>query len=234
MSLIEKLGSLPFASSVLRAYYDPDRRRKILRTLVGLVLVYGLNKTLNRLALNHWAFFRRGAPWRWSQEIVLVTGGCSGFGFLTVQGFSPKVRKVIILDIVDLPEELRRLPNVAYYKCDITSPDTVREVADDVRKSHGTVSVLVNNAGIASAHTIMDAKPEFLEKIFRVNVFAHYYLIQQFLPDMLKAQKGHILTLASMASYASTASLVDYCATKHAVLALHDGTFFDCKATDHG
>lgn len=223
MSLIEMLGSLPFASSLLRAYYDPDQRRKILRTLVGLVLVYGLNKTLNRLALNHWALFRQGNPWRWSQEIVLITGGCSGFGFLTVKGLSPKVRKVVILDIVDLPEELRRLPNIVYYKCDITNPQAVQEVADDVRNSHGTVTVLINNAGIASAHTILDTKPEFLEKIFRVNVFAHYYLIQQFLPDMLRSKKGHILTLASMASYASTASLVDYCATKAAVLALHEG-----------
>src|ERR1700761_1774026 len=40
---------------------------------------------------------------------------------------------------------------------------------------------------------------------------------------MLSSRKGHIVTLASLASYVSTPGLVDYCASKAAVLALHEG-----------
>ena len=40
---------------------------------------------------------------------------------------------------------------------------------------------------------------------------------------MLEARKGHIVTIASLASYVVTPGLVDYCASKAAVLALHEG-----------
>lgn len=42
---------------------------------------------------------------------------------------------------------------------------------------------------------------------------------------MLEQRKGHVVTLASMASYAATAGLVDYGATKSAAMALHNGEY---------
>jgi all-trans-retinol dehydrogenase (NAD+) len=46
---------------------------------------------------------------------------------------------------------------------------------------------------------------------------------------MIDRKKGHILTMASMASYATVAGLVDYCATKAAVLSLHEGLHQELK-----
>ena len=83
---------------------------------------------------------------------------------------------------------------------------------------------MINNAGIATAHTILDTSEEFLEKLFRVNLFSHWITIKEFLPAMLDAKKGHIVSIASMASYFSGCGLVDYAATKAGVLALHEGT----------
>lgn len=112
---------------------------------------------------------------------------------------------------------------VTYYKCDITKKSEVTETAARIRRSHGPPSILVNNAGIAHSHTIMDTSEEWLEKLFRVNLFSHYLLIQEFLPAMLSNRKGHIVAIASMASYLSGCNIVDYCATKAGVLALHEG-----------
>lgn len=69
----------------------------------------------------------------------------------------------------------------------------------------------------------MDASPEWVEKIFRVNLISHWQLVQEFLPGMLKQQKGHIVSIASVASFVGVASMVDYSATKAGLLAFHEG-----------
>jgi short-subunit dehydrogenase len=83
-------------------------------------------------------------------------------------------------------------------------------------------TVLINNAGIAQAHTILSTSDEFLEKIFRVNILSHFTLIRLLLPRMMAQRKGHIVSIASMASYTGCPGLGDYCATKHAVLGMHE------------
>lgn len=51
----------------------------------------------------------------------------------------------------------------------------------------------MNNAGIATAHNILDTSEESLEKVFRVNLLSHWTTIKEFLPAMLEAQKGREL-----------------------------------------
>jgi short-subunit dehydrogenase len=48
-------------------------------------------------------------------------------------------------------------------------------------------------------------------------------LLQEFLPAMVKSNHGHIVSLASMASFSTQATNVDYAATKAGVLVLHEG-----------
>ena len=113
--------------------------------------------------------------------------------------------------------------NVHYFSCDITSPAAVKDAASAVRGFLGSPTILVNNAGIAYAHTILDTSPGDLRKLFDVNLLSQFYTIQAFLPEMIKRKKGHIVTIASMSSFVSFAELTDYSATKAGVLALHEG-----------
>ncbi|EOD48821.1 putative short-chain dehydrogenase reductase protein [Neofusicoccum parvum UCRNP2] len=76
-----------------------------------------------------------------------------------------------------------------------------------IRADCGDPTVLINNAGIAHEHTILDGSDEYDERLFRVNVLSHFTLIREFLPGMLSQKKGHIVTVASMASYYSCAGL---------------------------
>jgi short-subunit dehydrogenase len=73
---------------------------------------------------------------------------------------------------------------------------------------------------MALAHTILESSPEYLRKLFDVNIISHFYTLQAFLPDMISRKKGHIVTTASMASFVTCAGLADYAATK---AALHEG-----------
>jgi short-subunit dehydrogenase len=87
----------------------------------------------------------------------------------------------------------------------------------------GPPSILINNAGIAGAHRIIDTSPEFLRKIFEVNVLSNWWTVKAFLPDMITSNRGHIVTVASMASFITVGAMVDYCSTKAAVLSFHEG-----------
>jgi all-trans-retinol dehydrogenase (NAD+) len=87
----------------------------------------------------------------------------------------------------------------------------------------------VNNAGIVFVHTILETTPAQLRKLFEVNLISQFYTIQAFLPDMIKHKKGHIVTLASLASFVGTAGFCDYSASKAGVLALHEGLIQELK-----
>ena len=112
---------------------------------------------------------------------------------------------------------------IKYFYCDVTSPQSIREAAQAVRDRFGQPSILVNNAGIGAAGSILDQSDQFTEKLFKVNIISHFTLIREFMPDMVKKNKGHIVGLASLASFISPPGMVDYAATKAAVLALHEG-----------
>lgn len=58
-----------------------------------------------------------------------------------------------------------------------------------------------------------------------MNLVSHFVLIRAFLPGMLQRRKGHIVTIASMASFMPVPGLVDYCCSKIGALYLSEGTY---------
>lgn len=68
-----------------------------------------------------------------------------------------------------------------------------------------------------------------MRKIFDINLLSHWSTVQEFLPDMLAKNKGHIMSVASLASFATIAGAVDYGCTKAALLAFHEGLTQELK-----
>jgi all-trans-retinol dehydrogenase (NAD+) len=83
----------------------------LLKILTGINVVRRVNGALNSLAWNKWRLIgRSGAPFRFGpgkEELVIITGGSSGFGYEMVKGFSKHAR-VVVLDISAFPQELAR------------------------------------------------------------------------------------------------------------------------------
>lgn len=113
--------------------------------------------------------------------------------------------------------------NIVFYKVDITDSSAIASVAKAIRTEHGDPTVLINNAGIGNAATILDVTEEKLRKLFDVNLVAPFLLVQEFLPSMVRNNHGHIVNIASMASFATQACNVDYACSKSAVLSFHEG-----------
>lgn len=113
--------------------------------------------------------------------------------------------------------------NVTFYKVDVTKPAEIAKAAAEVRKSAGEPTVLINNAGIGTAMTILGGTEENVRRTFEVNTMSHFWMVKEFVPTMAKLNHGHIVTVASMASFVVHAQNVDYCCTKASALAFHEG-----------
>ncbi|KAF2033515.1 dehydrogenase/reductase SDR family member 8 precursor [Setomelanomma holmii] len=210
----------------IAALRHPKRYAQIIKTLkwfLALGVTGVINKQLNNAALNAGRWTSEKKRWNWNNEVAVVTGGCSGIGELTVRRLVGRGIKVAVLDIQQLPTSLQGYAHIKFFACDITDPSAVYSTAEKIKSSLGAPTILINNAGILSSHTILSTSDTYLRKIFDVNVLSNWYTTKAFLPVMLVANKGHIVTIASTASYVGVAGLTDYCATKAAILSFHEG-----------
>ncbi|KAJ5102949.1 short chain dehydrogenase/reductase family protein [Penicillium argentinense] len=190
---------------------------KALRTLAALAVLSRVGTWLDRRAINNGQLDH----YDWNREVVLLTGGSGGIGHKVAQMLGERGIKVAILDITPPTETL---PNsVRYFECDITSPAHIKEVANAIRASFGRPTILINNAGILTGKTILGTTESTTRRMFEVNTFAHYWLAQEFLPDMISANHGMVVTVASQAGYTVTPNMVDYSASKAAAIAFHEG-----------
>jgi all-trans-retinol dehydrogenase (NAD+) len=176
----------------------------VLKWLFALGLSTALNSFLSELAQNNFRWKSEKHRYDWSKEIAVVTGAGSGFGRLISEDFSSHGIRVMALDVHDsLPVEMQSNKKIHYYKCDITSVEAVNAAAEAIRSEHGNPSILINNAGVAFEGNILKATPEQVHRIFGVNTISHYFTVNAFLPSMIAQHKGHIVTMASMASFIS-------------------------------
>jgi len=195
-----------------------------LKVLFGLTTAGFLNDYFSEIAQNNFYFFSDKHRYNWPKEIAVITGGTGGFGSLMSKELAAKGVKIMVVDLRDeLPDHMKGNPKFFYYKCDITNSAAVAELANKIRAEHGHPSILINNAGISGDGMILDQTQPKLEAIFKVNMIAHYYTVQQFLPNMIKEKKGHVVTLASLSSFVAPPALVPYASTKVAALAFHEG-----------
>ncbi|KAL2211139.1 NAD(P)-binding protein [Sarocladium strictum] len=209
---------------------DRQRYAFILRVLFGISLARFINKKLSSFAANAWRV-RAADGWEWRNEIAVVTGGSGGIGRNIAERLAKLGVKVAILDVMELPAALEQNPLIRFYKCDITSFDSVAKAADAIREDFGHPSILINNAGIANADPlpILDDSEAFLKKVFAVNCVGLWATTKQFLPHMISENKGHVVTLSSIAAFTTFPAGVGYSASKAAALSFHEGLTCELK-----
>ncbi|KAF2031039.1 NAD(P)-binding protein [Setomelanomma holmii] len=190
---------------------------KHLKTLVGLGVAASVSRWLDAAVSNNWS----NDTYVWSREVVVVTGGSDGIGKVVTQLLAERGIKVAVLDVQELT--YKAPSSVRFFHCDLSSPSSIASTASSIRSTLGNPTVLINNAGVARGKTILDSTEKDINLTFKVNAFAHYYLAQQFLPNMVENNHGMVVTVASLAGYISAPSMVDYAASKAAAVAFHEG-----------
>jgi len=96
------------------------------------------------------------------------------------------------------------------------------------------VDILVNNAGVVSGKPLLELSDEQIERTFRVNALALFWVTRAFLPSMIGRGAGHVVTVASAAGLVGTPRQTDYAASKHAAVGFTEALRFELKRSAPG
>jgi len=161
--------------------------------------------------------------------LVAITGAGGGIGRETALAFAREGAEVIVSDIdeataKDTAAEIAARGGVAHaYQLDVSDAAAVDRFADEVCARHGVPDIVVNNAGIGHAGRFLDTPRDQWDRVLEVNLGGVVNGCRAFAPRLVeRGTGGHIVNIASMASYAPLQSLNAYCTSKAAVYMFSD------------
>ncbi len=172
---------------------------------------------------------------------VLITGGASGIGRAMAKKMARKGANVVLWDFNPdgLNAVVEEIASVAGRRphgfiCDVSKRELVYDVAAKVKEQVGPIDILINNAGIVSGKPLLEVPDDKIEQTFRVNTLALFWTTKAFLPDMVQANRGHVVTIASAAGICSAAKLTDYSASKWAAVGFDEALRMELKTIAPG
>lgn len=149
-------------------------------------------------------------------KVVVVTGAGRGIGAVIAQRFAAEGARVVVMDLAfpsDAPDD--GLHRVA---CNVADPESVKAAVDEVVQRHGTIDVLINNAGINVDGPVAELDWERWRACFDVNVGGVFLMSQAVAPIMQAAGTGRIINAASFAAIVPSVGSAAYAASKAAVV----------------
>ncbi|MBQ0823526.1 SDR family oxidoreductase [Microvirga sp. HBU67558] len=158
-------------------------------------------------------------------RVALITGGDSGIGRATAVLFAREGADlaVLYLNEGEDAQETKRLVEREGRACltiagDVGDPGFCRSAVEQVVRRFGKLDVLVNNA--AEQHPkkdIGEITPDQIDRTFRTNIFGYFYMVQAAMPHLKPG--AAIINTTSVTAYRGSADLLDYSATKGAIVA---------------
>lgn len=159
---------------------------------------------------------------------VFITGGASGLGRALALGYAARGARVCIADVQDgraaeTAEEIAAAGGEdLVVHCDISSDDQVAEAAGQVEHAWGGVDIVINNAGVAAAGTVIDTSMDDWRWIIDINLLGAVRVCKAFVPMMQAAGSGHVINVASAAGIVQSPGLSSYNVTKAGMIALSE------------
>jgi len=168
----------------------------------------------------------------------LVTGASSGIGrdlavLLAERGARVAVsgRRGERLEEIAARARAAGAPDPVVLVEDLAEPGAARRLAERAERALGQVDVLVNNAGFAVPGFFTRADLERTLAMIQVNVVAHVELTRLLLPDMVRRNRGGVLTVSSVAGFEVAPYQNAYASTKAFLLHFSVGLYQEYKHT---
>lgn len=157
-------------------------------------------------------------------RIAIVTGAGRGIGRAIAELYAHEGAIVYAADI--LKEELSWTASVSDIEgriiplpLDICDFKAVKDAVMTIKKEHGRIDILANNAGLISYEMMSMINYDFFRKMIEVNVVALIHLMQLVARIMMRQKNGSIINMASMVGEKGAKGQLSYAATKGAVIA---------------
>jgi NAD(P)-dependent dehydrogenase (short-subunit alcohol dehydrogenase family) len=158
-------------------------------------------------------------------KVAIITGGDSGQGRAIAVAFAKEGADVTIIYLNEHSdaEETKQVVEQKGRRClaiagDIGNELFCKQVMEHTLQEYGKLDILVNNA--AEQHvqnSLTDITSEQMEKTFRTNFYSIFYLTKAALPHLKPGST--IINAASLTAYEGNEQLIDYSATKGAIVA---------------
>ena len=146
---------------------------------------------------------------------VFITGGGSGIGANLTEGFLHQGAKVSFVqrsDSTAFCDEMEQATGTRplFIKCDITDIPALKAAIDQAAKTHGPVTVLVNNAANDKRHETEAVTEDFWDWSQAINLKAYFFAIQAAIPGMKQAGHGAIINFTSISYMMGNAGYPSY------------------------
>ncbi len=154
---------------------------------------------------------------------VIITGASRGIGFEVVQQFLNTGHTVFCLTRNLEPLKTLAHSNLKLHSTDLSSQQSIDDAVAYIKKEITHVDYIIHNAGSLVNKPYENISYNELEQVYKVNVFAPYYLTQQLISLLGKKQKSHIVNISSMGGFqgsAKFAGLSAYSSSKAAIAGL--------------
>jgi 3-oxoacyl-[acyl-carrier protein] reductase len=175
---------------------------------------------------------------------IIVTGASRGIGYELVKLLSSDAQNTVIAisrdelkinQLIAVCKQQNANANVIALPCDISQEESIKALIPVIKNSVKTVDILINNAGAIVNKPFTEITSQDLEYVYKVNVFANVWLIQQLMPLMNQEQKSHVVNISSMGGFqgsAKFAGLSAYSSSKAALACLTECLAEEFKETN--
>jgi NAD(P)-dependent dehydrogenase (short-subunit alcohol dehydrogenase family) len=160
-----------------------------------------------------------------SDKVVVVTGASSGIGHATALMMANAGARVMLVargeeKLAEVLDEIRQVGGKAWtYACDVSDMGSCDRLIDRIVEEHGSVDVLVNNAGRSIRRSIALSYDRFhdFERTMQLNYFGSLRLIMRVLPGMTARRSGQVINISSIGVLSNAPRFSAYVASKAAL-----------------
>jgi short-subunit dehydrogenase len=167
-------------------------------------------------------------PPAFNNQVAMITGAGSGIGRQLALELASRGAVIAAIDIraagvESLMGELKRLGGSGGWEiADVTDRPGLIRAATALSRVLGPVDLLVANAGIGLENPALTFDAEIFARQVAVNLQGVANSVAAVLPGMIERRRGHLVAIASLASYRGLPLMAGYCAAKAGVVALMD------------
>ncbi len=173
---------------------------------------------------------------RLQHQVAIVTGATSGIGEAIARRFAAEGARVAVVgrnrergDTV--VRSITKAGGTAqFFAADVTSDDAVRDLLQAVIERFGTLSIVVNNAGLSVPGNVVDITPAQWDEVFSINVRSAYLVSHHAMPHLLTRGDGSVINISSEAGLKGLKDRAAYCAAKAALVGLTKAMAVDHSA----
>lgn len=162
---------------------------------------------------------------RFQDEVAVITGGGRGIGAAIARKLFVEGCRIAVLDIDDATatECARSIDPTGdrslALACDVSNEASVKQAISKVIAQFGTISILVNNAGITKDAMLHKMSLEQWQRVIDVNLTGTFLVTAAVVPTMREQKRGRIVNISSTSAYGNIGQ-TNYSATKAGVLGM--------------